>query len=169
MTVKSPVDGIVYYGKCVAGQVQRFDQAGRQPSPQRRDPAEPGGDDRGSAAADVHSRDGARRTTALISGPGLKGIATPTGYPDLKLPVTLDDVSDIPTAPGSFDARLNVELDRKAKRLMPGMTCKVKLVPYLKKDAITVPPKAVIDRRIGRAEALRQRAGQGRQADRNAP
>jgi hypothetical protein len=26
---------------------------------------------------------------------------------------------------------------------MPGMTCKVELVPYLKKDAITVPPKAL--------------------------
>ena len=52
-------------------------------------------------------------------------------------------MSDVPTAPGSFDARLTVVLDRKAKWLMPGMTCKVKLVPYLKKDAMTVPPKAV--------------------------
>ena len=53
-------------------------------------------------------------------------------------------MSDVPAAPGSFDARFSVTLDRKAKWLMPGMTCKVKLVPYLKKDAISVPPKAVI-------------------------
>jgi multidrug efflux pump subunit AcrA (membrane-fusion protein) len=27
---------------------------------------------------------------------------------------------------------------------MPGMSCKVKLTPYLKKDALTVPPSAVV-------------------------
>ena len=27
---------------------------------------------------------------------------------------------------------------------MPGMTCKVKLTPYLKQDALTVPPTAVV-------------------------
>ena len=76
--------------------------------------------------------------------PGLKGTATPTGYPDLNLPVTLDDVSDIPISPGNFDARLTVDLRGKTKLLMPGMTCKVKLVAYLKRSAITVPPKAII-------------------------
>jgi multidrug efflux pump subunit AcrA (membrane-fusion protein) len=75
--------------------------------------------------------------------PGLKGMAAPTGYPSLRLPVTLDDVSDIPTAPGSFDARLNVQLDGKGKWLMPGMTCKVKLIAYQRADALTVPSRAV--------------------------
>ena len=42
--------------------------------------------------------------------PGLKGIATPHGFPQLKLPTVVDAVSDVPTAPGSFDARLSVTL-----------------------------------------------------------
>ena len=76
--------------------------------------------------------------------PGLHGVATPEGYPQLKLAATIDDVDDVPTAPGSFDVRLSVVLGHKAKWLMPGMTCKVKLVPYLKKDAITLPVKLVL-------------------------
>ena len=70
MTVKSPIDGIVYYGKCVRG---KFSDSTSLAESLRRngvDPAEPGGDDRGSAAADVHPGDRARRTTASISGPG---------------------------------------------------------------------------------------------------
>jgi HlyD family secretion protein len=52
--------------------------------------------------------------------------------------------SDIPIAPGSLEAKLSVDLKEKAKLLMPGMTCKVKLTPYLKQDALTVPPTAVV-------------------------
>jgi hypothetical protein len=76
--------------------------------------------------------------------PNLAGIATPAGYPDMKLPVTLDTTSDIPISPGVFDAKLTVDMKGKTKLLMPGMTCKVKLTPYLKKDAITVPPSVIV-------------------------
>ena len=142
MTVKSPADGIVYYGKCVRG---RFSDS--------------------TALGESLRRNGAIQPNQVVMTvvqprpmfiraavpeeqlhnlrPGLKGIATPTAYPDLKLAATIDRVSDVPTAPGSFDARLAVTLDRKAKELMPGMACKVKLTPYLKKDAISVPPKCV--------------------------
>jgi multidrug efflux pump subunit AcrA (membrane-fusion protein) len=61
----------------------------------------------------------------------------------LRLPTAVDRVADLPTAPGSFDVRLSVQLDRQAKWLMPGMTCKVKLISYLKKDALSVPLNAV--------------------------
>ena len=76
---------------------------------------------------------------------------------------TVDGVSDVPTAPGSFDARLTVVLDRKSKWLMPGMTCKVKLVPYLKKDAVDRAAEGRRHRRVGRRETLRLGGGQGRQ------
>jgi hypothetical protein len=76
--------------------------------------------------------------------PGLPGVATSPAYPDLRLPVTLDTTSDVPISPGTFDARLTVDLKGKTKLLMPGMTCKVKLTPYLKLAAITVPPSAVV-------------------------
>ncbi len=76
--------------------------------------------------------------------PGLPGTAVPTGYPELRLPVDLDSVSDIPIGPGRFDGRLNVHLKGKSKLLMPGMTCKIKLVPYRKTEAILVPPKVIV-------------------------
>jgi multidrug efflux pump subunit AcrA (membrane-fusion protein) len=71
--------------------------------------------------------------------PGLSGVATPAAYPDMKLNAVLTQWSEIPVGPGSFDATLQVNLDKKTKSIVPGMSCKVKLNAYLKKDALTVP------------------------------
>jgi multidrug efflux pump subunit AcrA (membrane-fusion protein) len=142
LTAKSPIDGIVYYGKAVRG---KFSDS--------------------TSLADALRHQGAIVPNQIIMTvvaprpmfvqsavaeehlhrlrPGLKGIVTPTGYPDLKLPAEVADVADVPTAPGSFDARFSLQFPRKARFLMPGMTCKVKLIPYLGKDAIAVPLKAV--------------------------
>jgi HlyD family secretion protein len=142
MTVKAPIDGIVYYGKCMKG---RFgDSAGIGESLRRNGSIMPNQ----VVMTIVKPRPMFIRTTVSEDQlhwlrPGLKGLATPVSYPKLKLPATIDDISDIPTGPGSFDSRLNVELGRKAKFLMPGMSCKVKLVAYMKKDSLTVPPKVV--------------------------
>ena len=38
------------------------------------------------------------------------------------------------------DGRINVALGKGADLLMPGMTCKVKLVAYFQKEALTIPP-----------------------------
>ena len=97
------------------------------------------------------------------SGPGEGRGHADRPIPDLKLPATLDDMSDVPVAPGSFDAVVR-RAEEGAKLLMPGMTCKVKLVPYLKKDAIDRAAEGGLHRRIGRREALGLGAGQGRQA-----
>jgi len=143
MTVKSPADGIVYYGKCVRGKFSDSTMLAENLRPH------------GSVQANqvvmtvveprpMFVRAAAAEERLHYLRPGLKGTATPVGYPDQKLAVTVDRVSDVPASPGSFDARLKVALDKKAKGLMPGMACKVKLVPYLKKDALTVPPKAVM-------------------------
>jgi multidrug resistance efflux pump len=142
MTVKSPIDGTVYYGKCVKG---KFSDSSSMAENLRHN---------GSIQSNqvvmtvVQTRPMFIQATASEDElhrlrPGLKGIATPTGYPDLRLPTTVDRVADIPTSPGNFDVRLGVALDRQAKWLMPGMTCKVKLIAYLKKDAVSVPLKAV--------------------------
>jgi HlyD family secretion protein len=142
MTVKSPIDGIVYYGKAVRG---KFSDSTTLAESLR---------NRGSILPNhvvmtvVEPRPMFIRAAAAEEElhwlrPGLKGTATPTGYPSLKLATAIDDLGDVPTSPGSFDVRLTVVLDEKAKRLMPGMTCKVKMVPYRKKDVIAVPTKAV--------------------------
>ena len=126
MTVESPIDGIVYYGKLVRGK------------PGDSAPLTEAVSSRGVIQANqvvmtvVQPRPMRIRATAPENQlsdlrPGLKGVATPTGYADLNLPSTIDDVSDIPVSPGNFDVRLTVDLKGETKLLMPGMTCKVKL------------------------------------------
>ena len=143
MTIKSPIDGIVYYGKITRGRTS--DAAGLAESLRPRGGIGPNQ----VVMTVVQPRPMCIRATISEGDlhdarPNLKGIATPPAFPDLRLPVTLDTTSDIPTSPGSFEAKLNVELRGGTKLLMPGMTCKVKLTPYLKKDALTVPPSAVV-------------------------
>ena len=142
MTVKSPIDGIVYYGKSTRG---RFSDSNGMAESLR-----PNGSIQPNQIVMTVVDPRPMFIRASVSEdelhdirPGMTGTATPSGYPEPKLKTTIDDVSDVPTSPGSFDARLSVKLGRKSKFLMPGMTCKVKLVSYLKKDAIGVPPKTV--------------------------
>ncbi|MFZ1932288.1 MAG: hypothetical protein WCB27_12905 [Thermoguttaceae bacterium] len=143
MTIKAPIEGIVYYGKITRGKTTDASSMAESLRP------------RGGISANqvvmtvVQPRPMCIRTTINEGDlhdmrPNLKGIATPPAYPDLRLPVTLDTTADIPTSPGSYEAKLNVELKGGTKLLMPGMTCKVKFTPYLKKDALTVPPSAVV-------------------------
>ena len=142
MIVKAPADGTVYYGRCQRG---KFSEA--------------------PVFAEALRRNGAIQPnqvfmTVVESGPlfvrtavaedqlhkvykGVDGTATPTGYPDLKWDAEVEEVSAVPTSPGSFDARLSVSPDKPAKQVVPGMTCKIKLTPYSKSEAVVVPPKTV--------------------------
>ena len=142
LTVKSPIDGTVYYGKCVKG---KFSDSSSMAESLRHNGTITAGQ---VVMTVVQTRPMFIEATATEEElgrlrPGLKGTAVPTGYPDLRLPTAVDRVADLPTAPGSFDTRLSVQLDRQAKWLMPGMTCKVKLITYEKKDALSVPLRAV--------------------------
>jgi HlyD family secretion protein len=74
---------------------------------------------------------------------GVEGTATPTAYPELKWDAEVEEVSAVPVSPGSFDVRLSATPDKPAKQVVPGMTCKIKLTPYSKSDAVVVPPKTV--------------------------
>jgi HlyD family secretion protein len=145
MTVRAPIDGIVFYGRVMRGRAT--DSAAMA------DMLRPGGvipQANQIVMTVVQSRPMFIHATASEGNlndlrPNLPGIATTAAYPDLRLPATLDSTSDVPISPGTFDARLNVDLKGKTKLLVPGMSCKVKLTPYLKRDAITVPPSAVVD------------------------
>ena len=141
MVVKSPADGIVYYGKYVRGKWT------------------------GSAAGDMF-RQGAgvmvndvfmtivqpRPLVIRATVPeaklqdvrqGVTGLAEPTGFKDLKLPVAVKEVTAIPLASGTFDAELSVTTDAASAAIMPGMNCEVKLMSYKKPKALTVPIKTV--------------------------
>jgi hypothetical protein len=144
MIVRSPVDGVVYYGKCVRG-----NWPGLAASLAR------------GTMVKAHS------TVLTIVGPrpmfvraavpenllarvgeGLEGKATPTAFPDVRLKARVQTVTTAPVAAGSFEARLSFEDAPGAARLVPGMNCTVKLVPYTKKDALTVPAAAVFSDEI---------------------
>jgi HlyD family secretion protein len=143
MTVRAPIDGTVFYGKFSRG--RSADAASLVES------LRPHGT---IAAEQVVMTVISRRPTCIRTmvpenqlhdlRPGVKGIAVPTARPDADLPVTIDRVGDLPMSPGNFDARLSVVLPEKIKWLVPGLTCKVTLIPYLKKDALCVPPKVLI-------------------------
>ena len=49
----------------------------------------------------------------------------------------------IPVTPGHFEAKVFVEPGAGTDALMPGMACTVKLVPYLKKEALLAPAASV--------------------------
>ena len=143
MKVESPADGVVYYGKCTRG---RFgDATGLMESLSRNGSIQPNQ----VFMTVVEPRPMFIRATVSEGElhncrPGLVAEVKPTAYPDAKLKATLDDVSDIPISPGGFNAVFAVQLKHKNKLLMPGMTCKLKLTPYVKKDAISVPSKALM-------------------------
>ncbi len=142
MTVKSPADGIVYYGKCARGQ---WTTAATVASKMQRG---------GVIMPDevfitiVKPRPIFVRATVEEKDieqvkAGLKAKVSATGYPELKLAGKLDSVSAIPVSPGNFEARIAVELPKDSQALMPGMACSVKLLTYVQENAISVPAGAV--------------------------
>ena len=143
MEVKSPIDGVVYYGKAIRG---KFGDSNSLAEMLRR-----------------HSNIQPNQVVMTIVQPddlfiratvpeeqlhnvraGIKGLATPTGYPDTHLPVRADRIGRFPIASESYDARFKLTDDEPDASLVPGMTCKVRLTAYFKKDALCVPPKALV-------------------------
>jgi len=74
--------------------------------------------------------------------PGLKGTVEPTAYPDLKLSATVESVDALPLG-NQFSASIEPSLPHEADMLVPGMSCTVKFVPYLKKRALVALASAV--------------------------
>jgi HlyD family secretion protein len=142
MTIKAPIDGVVYYGKCVSGKWTTGATAASKLKPGKAISAND------PFITIVSTRPMVVRATVPEKDlqwikSGLKGAARPVAYPDLRVPVTISKINGIPAANGKFAATLEVSLDADAEGLMPGMTCKVKLAPYQKTRTLTVPLSAL--------------------------
>jgi len=142
MIVKAPADGVVYHGKCTRG---KFSGAGTITENLR-----PGGSLTANQAfmtvvqtRPMFIRSSVPEKQLQYVRPGLKGTAKPTAFPDARLTTIVNQVDAIPLSQGSFGSRITVELDAQAGALMPGMACKVKLVPYRKSNVLTIPPKTL--------------------------
>ncbi|MCC6127573.1 MAG: HlyD family efflux transporter periplasmic adaptor subunit [Pirellulales bacterium] len=142
MVVKAPADGTVYYGRCKSGKFGEapvFAESLRrhgnlQPNQVFMTVVE---------AGPLFVRASVAEEQLHKVSNGVEGTAAPTANPDLKWDAEVEEVSAVPTSPGSFDARLSVSPDKPAKQVVAGMTCKIKLTPYEKSDAVVVPPKTV--------------------------
>jgi multidrug resistance efflux pump len=144
MTVAAPVDGIVYYGKCVRGQwpaaqamSARLVRGGMlQPEEVVMTIIDPRGL---FVRATVEEKD--------LAGiqPGAKTKIAPAAMSDEKLAGRIDQINSVPVAPGSFEAKVTLDgvPAAIAQKLMPGMACTVKVTPYSKSDAVAVPASAV--------------------------
>jgi multidrug efflux pump subunit AcrA (membrane-fusion protein) len=143
LTVRSPIEGVVYYGKCTRG---KFGD-----SQSLADALRPAGMVQMNQVLMTVVQPQVMTIRASIPEdqlhrlrPGLSGVAMPSGFPEQKLAAALSQWSEIPIGPGSFDATLQVNLDKTVKTILPGMACKVKLTAYAKKDALVLPAGAVL-------------------------
>ena len=145
MTVKSPTDGIVYYGACVLGNwPNSTDIAAKL----RRG---------GSVMANdvlltvvdptsLFIRAGVPEKQLSNVRRGVSGYATWSDSDDCRRSVVVESLSAVPVGPGKFTAVLAMPERNNAKCSappLPGMTCSITLQVYAKEDAITVPPGAV--------------------------
>lgn len=140
MTVRAPIDGVVYYGACedgkwtTGGAVAKKLLPGGKLTPHEVfmtvvDP------ERLQLKAVVSEADYGKLK------PGLTGEGSPVALPDRPLTVRLESLATTPQIGGGFLATLSVPRDQTAG-LMPGMTCKVKF--DTQRDAVLVVPKAAV-------------------------
>ena len=142
MTVRSPADGVVYYGRCVRGKWQEVAKMTEQ--------LRPGGMlmVNQPALTIVALRplqvrlDLAEKDLQHVR-PGVRGSVVPAGFSDLRLPAKVAKTSLIPLAPGVFDCELRVEAEQPEARVVPGMSGSVTLIAYDKPQAIAVPTTAI--------------------------
>lgn len=142
MSLQSPAEGLAFYGPCVRGRWQQI--------PAYTAKLQPGGR---IVAREVF-------ITVVEAQPlfvrvdfqedhlhhlraGLDGKASPTGHPKIQISAEIESISAVPVESGKFEAKVSVRAGQHASKLMPGMNCKAKFTPYLKKDALVVPSAAV--------------------------
>ena len=140
MIVKAPTDGTVYYGRSVRGKWSALSVETLR---------------RGAVIMPneifmtvVQTRPLTIRTTVPESQlhrvrAGLSAFVQPVGFPGLKLSAVVQRVGAIPLGSSGFDCQLTVASDGLTSAIVPGMNCELKMIPYKKTDALTVPPKAL--------------------------
>lgn len=144
MTVKAPFEGIVYYGRCVQGSWSDVSTAAGK---LRKGGSVPPKDAVMTVVAPRPLRVAATAPEAELHNlrRGIRGHAMPTGYPDLRLPVSIDKLLTVPVGRGSFAVELKVDAKDDAEAVLPGMTCKMQFTAYDKKKALVVPRNVIFE------------------------
>ena len=134
--VKSPADGIVYYGRCSQGNfasasslVGRLQRGGMiQPDEVLMTIVQP-------RPLFIRASADERESQQISAGMACK--VSPAATPDSKLEGKIDRVSATPITSGTFDVRASFEAGNA--KLYPGMACTLKLTPYQRDDALVAP------------------------------
>ncbi len=144
MNVTSPIRGVVYYGRATAGKWSGGAEARAALQNGGKLPA-------GSVFMTIANPDALLVRTAVDEKhlgrlqAGMAARVAPTAQSDSPLSATLASMSAIPVAIGGVDATATFKLGDKPQGVVAGMTCKVKLTPVFKKDALAVPSSAVFE------------------------
>ncbi len=144
MEIKSPAEGIVFYGQCVNGRWSDTPSLINKYKPHSN--ASPS-----SILMTIVEERPVFITASLDEGKrpevadGQKAsIALPAEGAD-RLEAKVKSVSPIPVSPGKFEIEFELDQDAIPDWVDAGMSCKVEVKSYDKKDAITVPKAAVHD------------------------
>jgi multidrug resistance efflux pump len=144
MEIKSPADGVVFYGQAVNGRWAETPTLINKYKPHSN--VSPGS----ILATIVEPRplsitsqvDEAKRPE-VADGQKAK-VALPADGTD-RVPGDVKSISPIPVAPGKFEINFNIDQDKIPDWIVAGMSCKVHVNTYDKEDALVVPKKAVHD------------------------
>jgi multidrug resistance efflux pump len=142
MEIKSPADGIVYYGQCVDGRWADMASLINRLRPHNNVTA-------GSVMMTVlESRplivlanvDEAKRPEIAVDQ---KVKISPPAEGSAKLDGKISKVSPVPTGAGRFAVELELTSEVVPEWIVAGMTCKLRITAYDKADAVAVPKAAV--------------------------
>ncbi len=142
MQVKSPMNGIVYYGACDFGE---WGDALQAAAKLRRG----GTIASGQVIMTVVNPRPLRIVAKLAEKdlehlrPGMQGLARPAAAPGTPCAAILRRIDAIPLAPDAFGAELTASIPKDKDCIVPGMRCTVTINAYEKKETIAVPASAV--------------------------
>jgi multidrug resistance efflux pump len=145
LTVHAPADGLVYYGRCEVGHWSAAATAAKLRKGGVITPDEVFITIVAPRPIDVRATIDEKDLHYLLQPRELKGLVTPTSDPAHRLWARLISVLPVPREAGKFEALFAVEIGEAASALKPGMACAVKVVPYRKESALTVPATAVFE------------------------
>ena len=141
MTITAPASGIVYYGKCVRGKWSGASSVADKLRP-----------DATASTGTLMTIVSPRPLKILATveekdlhwvKKGMRGTVKPTAIPDGRATATISELDRILGVDGKYSATFRVSVNEEMDAIMPGMKCKVKVVPYLKKRTLVIPTKAM--------------------------
>lgn len=143
MVLKSPVDGIVYYGKCNRGKwVGSTGSPKRDLKPEKKVTA----NSVLMTIVDISQmmvRANLTETAVNSLTPGMRGKAKLNTPMASVLPATVKSISRIPLDTGKYDCQIVLENARNDGNVMPGMGCKLSFAVYERQAALVAPKASV--------------------------